>query len=414
MKKSILITIIAGLLLALVSSAWADATVNGEGVGVPQKQRLAGGPKGWTATHQYRILKGGIAPGDIRPAFITGWGYEPSQIQDAYGFSSLQADGTGQKVAIIVAYGSPTLNEDVTAFCKEFGLPPPILNVIYPGGEPTAYDAGWAFETSLDVEWVHALAPGATIDLVIAPSNLFSDLFYAILYATETLQAQVVSMSWGGSEFAGEAQYDWVFQNTGTVFIASTGDSGSGAQYPAVSRRVVAAGGTSLYLNPGTGTLKFPEAAWEESGGGPSKFAAMPGYQSTFGISASTNRCIPDVAFNGDPYSGVWVYDSNYDPSTGPLWIAGGTSLAAQCWAAIIALADQGRAAAGLQPLTDGHHALYTLAGSSARYNVKGYYRDITWGYNGNFAAKKGYDLVTGLGSPMAEGLIPALGAVDY
>ena len=180
--------------------------------------------------------EGRDCPGDIRPAFITGWGYEPSQIQDAYGFSSLQADGTGQKVAIIVAYGSPTLNEDVTAFCKEFGLPPPILNVIYPGGEPTAYDAGWAFETSLDVEWVHALAPGATIDLVIAPSNLFSDLFYAILYATETLQAQVVSMSWGGSEFAGEAQYDWVFQNTGTVFIASTGDSGSGAQYPAASR----------------------------------------------------------------------------------------------------------------------------------------------------------------------------------
>ena len=106
----------------------------------------------------------------------------------------------------------------------------------------------------------------------------------------------------------------------------------------------MAAGGTSLYLQPATGILKFPEVAWEESGGGASKFEAKPRYQAKFGISASSNRCIPDVAFDSDPYTGVWVYDSNYDPSVGPWWIAGGTSLSAQCWAAIIALADQGRA----------------------------------------------------------------------
>ena len=255
---------------------------------------------------------------------------------------------------------------------------------------------------------MHALAPGATIDLVIAPSDNFSDLLTAVQYAAQTLNAQVVSMSWSGDEFSYETYYDQIFQGAGTVFIAATGDYGSGAVYPAASPSVVAVGGTSLYLQPGTGALKFPEVAWEESGGGVSQFEAVPGYQIAFGISGA-RRCIPDLAFAGDPYTGVLIYDSNYTPAG--WWIAGGTSLSAQSWAPIIALVDQLRTAAKVAPLTDGHNALYTLAGSRARYNVHvpPYYRDITWGYNGNYAATKGYDLITGLGSPMAGSLVPAL-----
>ena len=87
--------------------------------------------------------------------------------------------------------------------------------------------------------------------------------------------------------------------------------------------------------------------------------------------------------------------------------------MAAQSWAAVIALADQLRTAANLAPLTDGHNALYTLAGTRAKYNLNGCYRDITWGYNGNYAASAGYDLITGLGSPMANILIPALATIS-
>jgi subtilase family serine protease len=129
----------------------------------------------------------------------------------------------------------------------------------------------------------------------------------------------------------------------------------------------------------------------------------MPAYQASFGLTGGM-RCVPDVAFLGDPNTGVLVYDS-----VNGWYVVGGTSVSAQCWAAIVALADQLRAAAKLAPLTDGHQALYTLAGSSARYNVKGHYRDITAGYNGDFAALAGYDFITGLGSPMAGSLVPAL-----
>ena len=406
MGKRVLIAIVAGLLSIGASGAWADVTLHEEWVTVPEQQRVTGGPEGWKATPQHRVLKGGIAPEDVRPEFITGGGYTPSQISEAYGFSGLKADGTGQTVAIVVACGSPTIDTDLAAFISAFKLPSANLNITYMPGK-TCSDPDWGFETSLDVESVHALAPGATIDLVIAPTDKFPDILTAVQYAGQTLNAQVVSMSWSGDEFSGEAYYDRVFQNIGTVFIAATGDSGSGAQYPAASPNVVAAGGTALYLQPGTGTLKFPEVAWEQSGGGVSQFEAKPGYQTAFGIFSSARRCIPDVAFAGDPYTGVLIYDSNYTPPG--WWIAGGTSLSAQSWAPTIALADQLRTAAKVAPLTDGHKALYTLAGSSARYNGKGYYRDITWGYNGNYAAMIGYDLITGLGSPMAGTLVPAL-----
>lgn len=422
MRKRVLIAVVAGFLSIGASGAWADETVNEQGISAPEQLGLPALPEGWKATPHHRVHKGGVAPGLIRPEFITGWGYTPSQIRDAYGFNLLPNwnDGTGQRIAIVVACGSPTIDADLAAFSAAYGLPPANLvkhnypfSTTQPSLPPTCPHAGWAMETSLDVEWVHALAPGATIDLMIAPTAYGSDLFYAEQYAWETLNDPVITMSWGGPEFSSEAQLDrWFLQHQGTVFIASSGDMGSGTLYPAASRNVVAVGGTALYLDVATTpvTLKWPEVAWERSGGGASKFVAKPSYQTAFGVS-SINRCIPDVAFAADSYTGVRVYDSNYDPGTGDWWIVGGTSLSAPCWAAIVALADQLRARNFRAPLTDGHQALYTLAGSSAGYNVNGCYRDITWGFNGNYAARTGYDFITGLGSPMVNVLVPALAA---
>jgi subtilase family serine protease len=412
MWRSALIVIAALLPLINASGVRADVTVSEQSVTVPEKLRVSGGPEGWRATPHYRVHKAAAAPSGVRPEYITGQGYEPSQILGAYGISGT---GAGQTVAIVDACGSPSIAADLAQFSSAYGLPAATLNIIpisgqYNDCQPDSANAvGWGLETSLDVEWVHALAPEATIDLVVAPSDYFSDLFTAVQFAAQTVHAQVVSMSWGGTEFSYEKYYDYIFENPGTVFIASIGDAGSGTEYPAVSPNVVAVGGTSLYLNNGTGTLKFPEVAWEDSGGGPSQFEAKPLYQTEFGIPGTLKRSIPDVAFEGDPYTGVLVYDSNYDPSSGNLWLVGGTSLSAQCWAAIIALADQGRAAAHLAPLTDGHNALYQLAVSRKRYNAYGFYRDITWGYNGNYAATRGYDFVTGLGSPMSGSLVPNL-----
>ncbi len=385
MRMTVLIAIVTGLLLVSASSLWA---------GHPP-----GAPEGWVATPKLHI-KGQGPVKNIRPDYITGYGYYPSQIKAAYGISG---NGAGQTISIVDAYGSPTITYDLLYFCYALRLPPADLMIYYPGGLPAGSDPGWAMETTLDVEWVHALAPGATIALVIAPTNAADDLFNAVRYAAQTLHAQVVSMSWGGDEFSDEAGYDTYFQNAGTVFVAASGDSGSGGQYPAASPNVVGAGGTALYLQQGTGTLKFPEVAWEGSSGGVSQYEPMPSYQASFGLTGGM-RSVPDVAFVADPNTGVWVYDS-----VNGWYVVGGTSVSAQSWAAIVALANQFRAAGKLAPLTDGHQALYTLAGSSARYNAKGYYRDITAGYNGDFAALVGYDFITGLGCPRAGMLVPAL-----
>ncbi len=388
MWKSALIVIAALLLLINASSVRADVTVSEQSVTVPETLRVSGGPEGWRATPHYRVHKAAAAPGGVRPEYITGQGYEPSQILGAYGISGT---GAGQTIAIVDAYGSPTIYQDLSAFCQRFRLPRANLTVVGPQGN----DPGWALETSLDVEWAHALAPDAAILLVVAQSDSLTDLFAAVQYAAQN--AQVVSMSWSGDEVPNEAAYDSIFQHPGTVFIAASGDSGSGPQYPAASPNVVAAGGTTLYLNHGTGALKFPESAWEGSGGGVSQYELIPSYQAALGI-GGTNRCIPDVAFAADPNTGVYVYNQGW-------YVLGGTSVATPSWAAVVALANQERAVKHQPSLTDGHQELYDLAATS--YGKC--YRDITTGFNGDFAATPGYDLVTGLGSPKAKKLVPTL-----
>ena len=223
-------------------------------------------------------------------------------------------------------------------------------------------------------------------------------MFAAVQYAAQN--AQVVSMSWGGDEVSDEASFDSDFPTPRNSIFAASGDSGSGAQYPAASPNVVAAGGTTLYLKPNTGVLKFPETAWEGSGGGISQYEFIPSYQAMLGI-GGTNRCIPDVAFAADPNTGVWVYNQGWS-------VVGGTSVAAPCWAAVVALVNQARAAKHQALLTDGHQELYDLAVTSYRKC----YHDITAGFNGDFAAGYGYDLITGLGSPRARALVPALRSI--
>lgn len=331
-------------------------------------------------------------------------GYIPSQIKTAYGLNLLSATGSGQTIAIIDAYGSPTIANDLTVFCRQFGLPPANLTIAnaYRGGR-TTLNAGWALETSLDVEWAHAMAPEAKILLVVAKSASITDLVKAIDYATAQ-GAPVVSMSWGGSEFSSEAGYESHFQHSGTVYVASSGDRGAGVQWPAVSPNVLAVGGTTLTLNSNNNYLS--ETGWSGSGGGLSAYMSIPSYQSIWSSIVGSHRGIPDVAFNADPTTGVAVYDTTlYNGQSG--WFeVGGTSFSAPAWAAMIALADQGRTStlSSINAITD----LYNLAGIAGSIGYTTNYHDITQGSNG-YLAQAGYDLVTGLGSLKANELIIAL-----
>lgn len=161
-----------------------------------------------------------------RPTPSIPTGLTPTQIRTAYGFSVLSATGSGQTVAIVDAYGSPTIQHDLDTFSSHFNMSSTAIQIAYPSGQPKKTDSGWALETSLDVEWVHAIAPQSTILLVVAKSSSLNDLLAAVDYASG--HANVVSMSWGANEFSNEASYDGHFNKTGVVFTASSGDSGSG------------------------------------------------------------------------------------------------------------------------------------------------------------------------------------------
>jgi hypothetical protein len=387
------------LLLAAASGAWASTEPTF--------------PKGWQVHHPIHI-RGGVHKG-IHPDSSPGEsGYTPAQIRHAYGIDQLSNTGAGQTIAIIDAYGSPTIQNDLAAFDHEYNLPAASLTIAYPNGEPAidptnTDEESWEEETSLDVEWAHSLAPNASILLVVAISDEPSELFSAVQYANNQ-SPQIMSMSWGYSEASNESSYDSTyFSHSGTIYLAASGDSGTPI-YPASSPKVIAVGGTSLPLDV-NGNLTGPETVWDDSsgssGGGVSSYETQPSWQTSFGISfSSTRRCTPDVAFDADPVTGVNVYfnDSSFGGSAGWLTI-GGTSLSVQCWAAIIALADQDSS------ITNAGQALYHLAGSQSNYNPDGAYRDITSGSNGTYSAGVGYDLVTGLGSPVANFLIPALQA---
>ena len=224
-------------------------------------------------------------------------------------------------------------------------------------------------------------------------------------------------MSWGFGEGqtvlqSDEAAYDNYFNVPGVTFVASTGDEGAAAPlYPAFSPDVLAVGGTSLSLNQdgsynsetGWGNLSNASGPYFASGGGLSQYEAEPAYQQ--GVQNTGSRTIPDVAFVADPGTGVWIADP-YNLGAGNPWeVAGGTSLAAPCWAGLIALANQGRAAAR-QPVLDSSNPTETL---QDLYNLsQSDYHVIASGFNG-YNAEPGYNLVTGLGTPVANLLVPDL-----
>jgi subtilase family serine protease len=336
-----------------------------------------------------------------RPATTSG--YSPGQIKGAYGLAGLNPidAGTGQTIALIDAYNNPDAASDLNTFDTAYGLPActttnGCLQVIYASGSEPGNDAAWSGESSLDIEYAHAIAPQANIMLVEAESGSIQALLAAVKVAVQN-GATVVSMSWSGPEFEKETTEDSEFNVTGVIFCASSGDNGHGAAYPAASPYVVAVGGTTLEIS---GRAWSSETAWSGSGGGESKYETEPSYQSS--VQTSGKRGIPDVAWDADPATGVAVY-SEYGFGG---WVElGGTSVGAPSWAGLFAIVESIRAAHDFSPLTLPQTYLYP--------NAEGDYHDITSGTNGACGAQctagPGYDFVTGLGSPKANLLIPAL-----
>jgi hypothetical protein len=370
-------------------------------------RELLSGAAGWVASPSFEAAA--IPAGSTSPP--TG-AFSPAQIRQAYGFTqvsygSVAADGTGQTIAIVDAYDDPNIQSDLNTFDAQYGLPAAtVTRVDQAGGttypsEDSSY--GWEVEESLDVEWAHAAAPGAKILLVEANTPSGNDLLTAVNYAAA--HANVVSMSWGGGEYSGITLDDGNFSHAGVAFVASSGDSGAPIEWPASSPNVLAVGGTALSVNSSGGWSS--EAGWSGSGGGPSAYETRPSYQSGV-VTSTTMRANPDVAYDAAPATGFAVYDTlgGYD------WMqVGGTSAGAPQWSALLAIADQGRALNGQAPLdSTSPQQVQSLLYANA---TSGIFHDITTGTSTgspNYTAGPGYDDVTGLGSPLANLVIPALG----
>jgi subtilase family serine protease len=370
----------------------------------------------------------------------------PYQIRTAYDLQPLYRQGItgkGETIVIVDPFGSPTISADLQHFDAVFGLPAPAsFRVIEPAGlvprfRQTYNQIDSAVETTLDVEWAHAVAPGASILLVETPTaeiegaTGFAQIVQAEEYVIRRHLGGVVSMSLGATEetFAAKAQllsFRSAFELAAepqyrVTMVAATGDTGaSGYTYstkslyarrvvgwPASDPLVTSVGGTQLDLTA-SGSRRKPDVAWSLGGGGLSSVFARPGYQNA--VVHYGTRAIPDISMDAACQSATAIYLS----FLAARWTEGcGTSLAAPLFAAIVALADQ---VAG-HPLGLVNPALYRMAAAHDKGIV-----DIVSGSNAiavtqhgvqrtvpGWTARPGYDLVSGLGTVDARYFVPEL-----
>ncbi len=365
--------------------------------------------------------------------------YSPQEIRHAYGVDQLinrGDDGAGQTIVIFDSFGSPTIASDLASFDAGYGLPaPPSFTILSPLGtvpyDPTAIpdQVGWAAETTLDVEWSHAMAPDASIVLMTSPVDetegvqgmpQFNELEN---YALDHHIGDVWSQSWGATENtlfnpAGEQVYR-DFEDTyaradasGVTIFASTGDAGTAnvetngttvypfptVNFPASSPLLTAVGGTSLTAD--TNGDWESEVVWPFSGGGISQQFSEPLYQRLTLTPADQTelggmRGIPDVSWNADPNTPILIYLSFFGASEAGYYTIGGTSEGSPDWAGLAADLDQ---FAG-HPLGLLNPYLYALGAAGIGFH------DITVGNNGQdgvpgYSATPGWDAASGWGTP--------------
>ncbi|MGN6606355.1 MAG: S53 family peptidase [Jatrophihabitans sp.] len=367
--------------------------------------------------------------------------YGPAQVRTAYGVDALAArglSGAGQTIVIVDAFQSPTIQHDLDTFDAAFGLPSAPLNIIAPDGL-TPFDqnddnqVGWAGEITLDVEYAHAIAPGATIDLVLAKSNQDADILSATRYAVDHNLGSVISQSFGEAEqcvdpalLTAEHQVFAAATAKGITLLASAGDQGAAqpscdgstffkaASSPASDPLVTGVGGTRLDADGITGAY-HGESTWNEpdfasaGGGGFSVVYKEPGYQRP--VQKTGVRAVPDVAYNAAIIGGVLAVWSSSGQGSDLVFRFGGTSAGSPQWAGLVALTDQLKGGR----VGEINDTLYHLSFAKKSYAAD--FHDVTTGdntYHGDvtvtgFAATVGWDPATGLGTPKADSLVPAL-----
>jgi subtilase family serine protease len=374
--------------------------------------------------------------------------YGPDEIAAAYDYPARSAlDGTGQTILIVDAYQHPLVLRNLRTFDALFGIPnPSSANFVQVNGPSVTSSGsgdvdGWGVETALDVQWAHAMAPGARIVLVQAASDDDANVAAALAEYIPQYPGAIISQSFGEPEtLTGSAMSDYraAFQQAtalGDTILAAAGDFGATftpvlgtqsptyASYPASDPLVTGVGGTQgfpygngLLLNGHYGG----EQVWNEpdqpidaaTGGAPSVLFAAPPWQRS--SAAYKTRSTPDVSYNAAVNGGVYVVHTVEDGANAGhtfLYLVGGTSAGAPQWAAIFALANEARGLQGEGPIG---WANATLAKIGSQNKSQSAFHDITVGTDAldspnGYAAGPGFDLATGWGTPDVSNLIPAL-----
>jgi len=438
------------------------------------------------ALEDFQLLSTGVTPPSESDCFAIGRRcFTASAMENSYNLPPLYAlgdKGQGVTIAIIDSFGNPNMESDLANFDTQMGLPhmcgepnaacgtgiPTFQHMFWDGKTEVkqkpanAHDPGlqdrtaWTLETSLDVEWAHAIAPLANIvNITTNPAETqgvqgLPAMMDAEQFVVDTGQATVISQSFGAVEdgFHGaqallNLRHAFISAaSAGVTVVASSGDGGSAnspktpvknpsnfpfptVNWPASDPLVTAVGGTYLCTEPVSGSgidSSDPPAAcqshpgvrevgWIDSGGGFSHVFSTPAYQSSLPAGSTaigSMRGVPDVAWQASARTGTLVYDTA--PGSGGWFIVGGTSASSPQFSGLVAIADQ-IAGHGLGQINP---TLYKLASGP---NYSSYFYDVTTGNNQadpsvpGYPATTGWDPVTGLGTPNAAALAPALAA---
>jgi subtilase family serine protease len=394
--------------------------------------------------------------------------YDPAQIETAYNVQPLFAHGItgrGQTIVIVDAFGSPTIQSDLATFDAQFGLPaPPSFRIIQPAGPVGPYDAstmsGWAGETTLDVEWSHSIAPGASIVLVETPVAEtegvagFPQIVEAENYVVDHHLGQVITQSFGATEQTfPNAQSLLSLRSAyinasahGVTVLASAGDTGAtgysntagtllythpAVSWPASDPLVTGVGGTQLSLNA-AGQRTAPDQVWNDTyntslndvffgdpgpnalagGGGKSVIFSRPPYQNGVANVVGNARGVPDISMSA-ACSGLVVTYQSFGGAAPGWYVDCGTSEASPLFAGVVALADQvaghslglinpalyalkAERAPGLVPVTTGNNTV-SFTQNGTLYTVQGY------------SASPGYSPAAGVGTVDAALFVPEL-----
>ncbi|MFD4789485.1 ricin-type beta-trefoil lectin domain protein [Streptomyces sp. NPDC058459] len=329
--------------------------------------------------------------------FATPSGYGPADLQRAYNLASAAASrGGGATVAVTELADNPKLESDLATYRSQYGLPACTtangcfrkVNGSGQQGNYPAGDAGWGTEASLDIDMISAVCPLCHI-LVVESTDLDAAQNTAV-----SLGARFISNSWGTGDGPNNAATDADYNHPGVVDVASTGDGGYGVSFPATSRYVVAAGGTTLRQNSAT-ARGWTESAWSGAGAGCSSWETKPSWQKDTGCGA--RRTVADVSAVADPGTGVAVYDTY---GQGGWFVVGGTSASSPIIASVYALAGA--------PSDPAASVLYAHSGSL---------NDVTSGSDGSCGPAylcngvSGFDGPTGLGTPNGLGAFTGSGS---